>query len=766
MVCWIKRVIKTGFALGFIGVLAASLYCWHLTGLVEKRFSGRRWQIPSMIYSDTTLLYPGRKIDWPSFIEKLEGIGYRESRDTPQKKGDYLRSGDGLEIYLNDLTVPGKSRLGFLALLTFQDSVILSMVRQDSGQPLPILELEPEVLMRYFGKERELRQVVAIDEIPVTLQHAVMSAEDSRFYTHFGVDPRGILRAIYTNLRHGAIRQGGSTLTQQLAKNYFLTSERTFSRKLNELFISLAIELKYEKDEILGIYLNEIYFGQKGSASVNGAGEASRFYFNKRVQDLTLAESATLAGLIKGPNLYSPYKNIERSRKRRNVVLSAMQKNGWISEEEMKTASAEPITVSGFQVYSQTAPYFLDYVSSQLRDIYPATTLSSMGYSIYTTLDTQVQAAAERALEKGLARLEQKNPKLRRSDPAKRLQGAIVVLQPRTGNILAMVGGRDYRVSQFNRVTQARRQPGSCFKPLVASVLLDQFTPADLLSNTKSDYTVDGKTWTPKNFSEQKETRLSVRNMLRISSNRAAVDMAVRGGIERVVRRLEPFHFTTPVSPWPSLVLGTSEVIPMDLARAYAVFASDGIQPYPLSLKDVADERGGQLVGRHMKIETVLSPGEAFLITSMLEGAVKSGTGRSLSRYGIDFPVAGKTGTTNNYRDAWFVGYTSDLLALVWVGFDNNAPLYATGGSAALPIWADLVSAIPGYVSGNGFFPPPDVVQINVCRESGARASGLRCPDAYEEYFIESNLPAETCPIHGKASLLERMGRGIKGIFH
>ncbi|WP_300673490.1 PBP1A family penicillin-binding protein [Desulfoluna sp.] len=759
-------MIKTGFALGFIGVLAASLYCWHLTGLVEKRFSGRRWQIPSMIYSDTTLLYPGRKIDWPSFIEKLEGIGYRESRDTPQKKGDYLRSGDGLEIYLNDLTVPGKSRLGFLALLTFQDSVILSMVRQDSGQPLPILELEPEVLMRYFGKERELRQVVAIDEIPVTLQHAVMSAEDSRFYTHFGVDPRGILRAIYTNLRHGAIRQGGSTLTQQLAKNYFLTSERTFSRKLNELFISLAIELKYEKDEILGIYLNEIYFGQKGSASVNGAGEASRFYFNKRVQDLTLAESATLAGLIKGPNLYSPYKNIERSRKRRNVVLSAMQKNGWISEEEMKTASAEPITVSGFQVYSQTAPYFLDYVSSQLRDIYPATTLSSMGYSIYTTLDTQVQAAAERALEKGLARLEQKNPKLRRSDPAKRLQGAIVVLQPRTGNILAMVGGRDYRVSQFNRVTQARRQPGSCFKPLVASVLLDQFTPADLLSNTKSDYTVDGKTWTPKNFSEQKETRLSVRNMLRISSNRAAVDMAVRGGIERVVRRLEPFHFTTPVSPWPSLVLGTSEVIPMDLARAYAVFASDGIQPYPLSLKDVADERGGQLVGRHMKIETVLSPGEAFLITSMLEGAVKSGTGRSLSRYGIDFPVAGKTGTTNNYRDAWFVGYTSDLLALVWVGFDNNAPLYATGGSAALPIWADLVSAIPGYVSGNGFFPPPDVVQINVCRESGARASGLRCPDAYEEYFIESNLPAETCPIHGKASLLERMGRGIKGIFH
>lgn len=765
MILWIKRLIKIALVAGISGFLIASLYCWHLTGRVEKRFSGRRWQIPSVIYSDTTLLYPGRKIHWPSLREKLIGIGYRESSGAPASKGYYRPTDDGLEIYLNDLTLPGKVRYGFPAVLTFKKGTIHSMARRDSGQDLPILELEPEVLMRYFGKEREIRQVVPIDEIPASLQHAVMAAEDARFYTHYGVDPRGILRAVYTNLKHGSIRQGGSTLTQQLAKNYFLTPERTFTRKLNELFISFAIELKYDKEEILGIYLNEIYFGQKGSASVNGAGEAARFYFNKRVQDLSLAESATIAGLIKGPNLYSPYKDLERSRKRRNVVLSSMQKNGWITEEERDAASAEPITVAGYEAYSQKAPYFLDYVSSQLRELYPATSLTSLGFSIYTTLDTQVQKAAERALKRGLERLENNNPKLRRNDPAKRLQGAVVVIQPRTGNILAMVGGRNYRISQFNRATRARRQSGSCFKPVVASVLLDKFTPADLLSNEKTDYEVDGKIWTPKNFSEEPEKQLSVRDMLRKSSNRAAVDMLMRGGLEHAVDRLEAFHFSTPVAPWPSMVLGASEVVPMDLARAYAVFASDGIQPFPLSLKDVVDERDELLVGRHMQIDSVLSPGEAFLITSMLEGAAKSGTGRSLARYGIDFPVAAKTGTTNNYRDAWFVGYTPDLLALVWVGFDNNDPIYATGATAALPIWAELVSALPGYISGNGFVPPPDVVKLKVCRESGKRAAGLKCPDVYEEYFLESNTPDETCPIHGKASLWERMGRGVKGLF-
>ncbi len=765
MIFWIKRLIKAGVILGVIGMIGASIYCWILTERVATRFEGRKWQIPSVIYSDTTLLYPGRKIDLAAFTDRLKGIGYRPTLEAPEKKGEYRLLKGEVEIYLNDLTITGKTRFGFPVRLSLKKEAITAMARRDSGAPIDLLELEPEVIMRYFGKDREIRDVVSIDEIPKSLQHAVMAAEDARFYTHWGIDPRGILRAIYTNLKHGSIRQGGSTLTQQLAKNYFLTPERTFSRKLNELFISLAIELKYEKEEILGLYLNEIYFGQNGSASVNGAGEAAKFYFNKRVQDLTLAESATIAGLIKGPNLYSPYKNKVRCMARRNVVLASMKKNGWIDEDALKEASQTPIRVSGFKRYSQNAPYFLDYVSAQLKELYPTTTLTGMGLTIRTTLDTGVQAAAEAALERGLLRLEAKNPKLKRKNPAARLQGAIVVMQPRTGNILAMVGGRDYRVSQFNRAVQAKRQPGSCFKPVVASVLLDQFTPSDIFSNEKRAYTIDDTLWTPKNFSEEKEKSLSMREMLKVSSNIAAVDMLVKAGVKTAAQRIKRFHFSTPIPPWPSMVLGASEVIPIELARAYAAFASDGIQPYPLSLKAVVDEQGDRLMGRHMEIEPILSPGEAFLITSMLEGAIKEGTGRSLARYGIDFPVAGKTGTTSNYRDAWFVGYTPDILALVWVGFDNNDPLFVTGGRAALPIWAELVSALPGYISGNDFLPPPDVVTQRVCRESGKRAVGLKCPDVYEEYFLKENPPSSACPIHGKASLMERMGQGFKRLF-
>lgn len=769
MIRWIKKFFLVAIVLGLTGVVAASVYCWNLTDLVEKRFSGRKWQIPSVVYSDTTLLYPGRNITVKGLKERLTGIGYRQSEGEPQNKGTFSLSGDGVEIYLNDLNVPGKTRFGFPVHISIRGGVIASMARRDSGQELPILELEPEVLMRYFGKERELRQVVEISEMPKDLQHAVMAAEDGRFYSHYGIDPRGILRAVFTNLRHGAIRQGGSTLTQQLAKNYFLTSERTFTRKINELFIAVAIELKYGKDEILGLYLNEIYFGQKGSASINGAGEAAKFYFNKRVQDLTLAESATLAGLIKGPNLYSPYKNIEKCRTRRNAVLAAMHKNGWITDRELKKATNAPIKVSGFETYSRKAPYFLDYVSAQLKELYPSTTLTSMGFSVYTTLDTQVQLAAERALTKGLERLEAQNPKLKRSNPEERLQGAVVVLQPRTGNILAMVGGRDYGVSQFNRAIQAKRQPGSCFKPIVASLLLNKFTPSDILSNEPVEYIVDDKTWTPKNFSEDDNGRsqLSVRDMLRLSNNRAAVDMMVRGGLDFVAKQVRKFQFSTPIPPWPSMVLGASEVVPMELARAYAVFASDGIEPYPLSLKDVVDEQGEFLMGRHMEVDPVLSPGEAFLITSMLQSAVKEGTGRSLARYGINFPVAGKTGTTSNYRDAWFVGYTPDLIALVWVGYDNNDPLHVTGSSAALPIWADLVTSIPGYISRSEFAQPPDVVKVSVCRESGKRAVEGACPEVYTEYYLESNVPAEVCTIHsGDSTLLNRMGNGIRWFFN
>ncbi|MCG8472709.1 MAG: PBP1A family penicillin-binding protein [Desulfobacterales bacterium] len=733
--------------------------------MVEKRFAGRRWNIPSVIYSDTLLLYPGAAFTRQAIVQRLEATGYSQKSSAPLSEGEFLVYKDALEVSLRPLAVPGKRRKGFVAILVFEEGRIASISHLQSGKGVSVLELEPEVLMRYFGREREIRDVVSLDELPDSLQHAVLSAEDHRFFEHKGIDFRGIARALVINLRHGTIRQGGSTLTQRLAKNYFLTPERTLKRKLNEVFISLAIEWAFEKEEILELYLNEIYFGQKGSASINGVGAAARFYFDKPARRLTLAESATLAGPIKGPNLYSPYKNRKRSRTRRNVVLASMHKYGWIDKEAMNRAQAEPVRTSGYKAYRRKAPYFLDYVSSQLREIYPSTTLSSEGFSVYTTLDPRVQDAAEKALARGLDRLERNRPSLRRKDPTRRLQGAIVVMQPRTGNILAMVGGRDYHTSQFNRATQAQRQPGSCFKPLVASVLLDRFTPSDVFSNEARSYTVNGERWRPKNFSPEKEKALTMRKLLTISSNRASVDMVVRGGVNRAAERLKAFQFAVAPPALPSMVLGASEVTPLELARAYAVFASDGISPFPLSLKDVVSEKEEVLVGRFMDVSPVLSPGEAYLVTSMLESVVEEGTGRSLRRLGVSVPVAGKTGTTSNYRDAWFVAYTPDLLALVWVGFDNNDSTGVTGGRAALPIWADLAKALPEYLSGNDFVRPPDVITRKVCTQSGKLAEGSRCPVRREEVFLETLPPDGPCPIHGKSNFIERMGQGVRSLF-
>ncbi|GAB6094531.1 penicillin-binding protein 1B [Desulfatiferula olefinivorans] len=765
MLSFIKKGFWSTVAILVVGALMMLGYCLYLSGHIEKRFSGRKWKIPSTVYSDTTLLFPGKHVHIDTLQDKLRRLGYRKKTGPPEKKGEYRVIEAGMEIYFKDLNLPDNSREGFSALITIDDGLIRHIRLTDTDGPISLVELESEVIMQFFGSERELRRIVSIDDVPDFLADAVMAAEDNRFNTHFGVDPIGILRALYTNIRYGSIRQGGSTLTQQLAKNYFLTPERTLKRKINELFIAVAVEMKYSKDEILEIYLNEIYFGQKGSVSINGVGEAAAFYFGKEVKHLTLSEAALMAGIIKGPNLFSPYAHPDKCRERRDQVLQAMAKKQWITDEELRLALAEPIKTVGYQKYNRKAPYFLDYVSRQLTELYPETTLSSQGFSIYTTLDTDVQAAAEQALENGLKRLEDAIPSLKRDDPDKAVQGAIVVLQPRTGNILAMVGGRDYTTSQFNRITQSRRQPGSCFKPIVTASLLDVFKPSDLLSNEPISYMDHGTLWTPENFGDIPDKTVSVRDMLRLSCNRAAVSMVMRGGLETVAEEVSRFNFSTPLSPYPSIALGAFEVIPLELARAYCAFAADGIQPFPLSVKDVADENAVILVRRHMNIHPVITPAKAYLITSMLESVVKDGTAQSLGRLGITFPLAGKTGTTNDYKDAWFIGYTPDVLALVWVGFDQGDSIQSTGAGAAIPIFAELVQSMPGYISENAFTIPPGVVKKNVCRQSGELAAFMRCPETYDEVFLNENQPEIPCPLHARPHVFKRWYHGFKNFF-
>ena len=761
----IKRLAKYTLLILLLGGIALAIYGWHLSVQVEKRFSTRRWSIPSTVYSDTTLLYPGQRMNSSLFSAKLSNLGYRRVNSVPSQKGEIRIRTQALDIFLKDLKTPWTERAGFLAQIGFSDDRIGTIRRKDNGETIPILELEPEEIMQFFGQERERRQLISIEQVPEHQIQAVLAAEDHRFFEHHGVDWRGILRAMMTNLRHGAVRQGGSTLTQQLAKNYFLTPERTFIRKLKELILAVIIEYRYGKREILEIYLNEIYLGQKGSVAINGIGEASYFYFGKPLKRLTLSEAATIAGLIKAPNNYSPYRDMARCQSRRDTVLQAMRRWEWITQAELEDALKQPINAVGFIVADKKAPYFIDYLTEQVNTLYRPEVLASLGLSIYTTLDTQVQMAAEEALAKGLAHLESSNPALQRTASEGKLQGAVVVMQPKTGHILALVGGRNYSVSQFNRITQARRQPGSAFKPLVYLSSLTQFTPTSLLSNDPKSYTVNGKQWDPQNFEPVTEYTVSLQDALKKSFNLATVDLAMKTGLDRIVAMTARFQFSTPIKPYPSLALGAFEVIPLELARAYCVFAAEGVQPFPLSLKGVVDENGRILEHQHLNVERIIPPAEAFIMNSMLQGVVKDGTARSLKWRGVIWPVAGKTGTTNDFRDAWFVGYTPDILALVWVGFDNGDPIKATGAAAALPIWADLMNAIPQYRSETEFNIPQGVEKILVCPVTG-RPAVDGCPDPVEVYFLTAHMPDEQCPLHAKDGIAGKIIKGVKGLIN
>ena len=749
--------------MALIGVI---IYGWHLSGKVEERFSSRRWSIPSKVFSDTMLLYPGQHINRGTFKEKLERLGYRKVSGLPKNKGDMQTNREGMRVFLYDLKTPWKKRAGFPVHIQFDPNTIKSIARQDNGASISLLEIEPEEIMLFFGHERESRRLVSIQKVPEHFIHAVLAAEDHRFFQHWGIDPRGILRALITNLQHGAIRQGGSTITQQLAKNYFLTPDRSLIRKLREALLAIVMEFKYSKHDILEIYLNEIYLGQKGSVAVNGIGEAAYFYFGKPVQELSFSEAATIAGLIRAPNHYSPYIDKTACRKRRNSVLKAMQIRGWLTAAQLQAHTKTPVITAGYTIYGKQAPYFMDYLAQQLTTLYKPEELASLGLSIYTTLDPQVQIAAENALGKELSRLENKAAALKRKSSDKKLQGAVVVMQPKTGHILAMVGGRNYGQSQFNRITQSRRQPGSAFKPFVYVTGLDTFTPITMLSNAPKTYNVDGKTWTPKNFERHAEKQISFRSALENSDNLATVDLAMQIGLKPIIETANRFGFSTPFKPYPSLALGAFEVIPLELARAYCAFAAGGMMPFPLGLKAVVDENGHVLERRHLKIERLISPSKAFMITSLLRGVVENGTGRTLGNKGVNWPVAGKTGTTNDSRDAWFVGYTPDILALVWVGFDNGDAIQATGAQAALPIWAELMKAIPHHISHKDFRVPDGIVTRMICNDEGKPVVSQNCAKPRKEFFLAENAPPQPRPQGSIQGVFEKLIKGIKDIFN
>jgi penicillin-binding protein 1B len=725
-----------------------------------------RLEDAALIYAAGLVLRPGVAVEAADVAGALRRLGYRETQARPAAPGQFRREPGAWQLHLRPRDDPRATR----PALEVQFVVEGGRIRQIdtlAGQPLEEIELEPETLTGLGGGANQLRHPVSLAAMPRHLVQAVLAVEDHRFYEHRGVDLRAVGRAVWMNLRRGELTQGGSTLTQQLVKNLVLTPKRTWGRKVREAALALAIERRYSKDEILAAYLNGIYLGQHRGYAVYGVGAAARSFFGKEVDRLTLGEAATLAGIIRAPNTYSPVQYPERARERRNMALRRMRDVGRLDERGFAQATQERLVVQRGTAIGALGPYFADWVRAQVEQIQPADDVSSGGLRIYTTLQPVLQRAAEAALARGLDRLEGQYKALRRKDPATRLQGAIVALDPRTGEIYAMVGGRDYGQSQFNRVTQARRQPGSAFKPFVYLTALGygprgeppHFTPASLLEDRPLTVGTGRNAWTPRNYENRYEGTVTVRRALEQSLNAATVWMGEAIGYDAVVRTAREAGLTSPLEPVPAIVLGSFEVTPLELGTAYAALATGGERGRPTGLRAIVDREG---VVNEPQAERTSGPrpDEAFLISHLLQGVVDRGTGAAARALGVEGPVAAKTGTTNDGRDAWFVGYTPRLVALVWVGFDQRDVLRLSGAQAALPIWADFMRTALAVVPPTTFPVPPSVTLLDVDAGNGKRASAW-CPLVIREAFLASTEPREACPDHGPAAAVRSFFRRL-----
>lgn len=742
---WWRLVVLVGLCCILFGVS----YYFYLYTEIKQRFESRRWSVPARVFSATVPIYPGQSLAREQLRQMLEERRYQEALREPLRAGEFKINKGNLTAFLRDFKFPGHSLRAQRVTFEFQHDRLVRIRTQEGD--LAYLEFEPIEIARLFGRNRESRLLVNIRQVPKHLTDAVIAIEDHRFYEHGGMDWVGILRAIYTDLLARRLVQGGSTITQQLVKNYFLEPERSLKRKVLEISMASIIEAMFEKDEVLEMYMNEIYLGQRGSVAIHGMGEAARFFFGRNVEDLTLSESATLAGMIRSPNNCSPFTHPNAALERRNTVLKRMLDLGKIGSKEYEQARLEPLRVPEMFLPVNTAPYFVDYVRRQLHELYEPGVLESQGLNIYTSLHPEIALAAHKAVVEGLQEVEKtiNAPDRGEGEAQAPLQAVLIAIQPKTGAVLALVGGRDYAESSFNRALEARRQPGSTIKPFIYLSSLDQFTPASWLPDEPTSYVVNGKSWTPQNYDERYRGRVTFRLGLEESINAATVNLACTVGLNGVIDTVRSLGIQSPLEPVPSLALGAFEVTPIELAGGYAALDNDGQRPYLLSLKEVVAENGEVQERRNIDFVTVTTPAKAFIITNLLQGAIQRGTGRSLRQLGIDFPCAGKTGTSSDYRDSWFVGYTTDLLVAVWVGYDDNHPTGLTGSNGAGRIWARFMNEVRPWMNPQSFRVPPGVAQRIICGQSGKLANP-RCPDKRMEYFLAENVPQEYCSMHRK----------------
>src|SRR6059058_421998 len=733
----------------FVGFLA---YVGYTYVIITKKFeSSRRWDLPSRIYSDATPLVPGMTIPRTLLEPKLNHVGYHEVAARVTNPGEYRYAGNTLEIYLQNFEYPDIEFRALPVVIDLDGGTVRGIKRLDDGAALRGIRIEPELITSIYNNEMEDRLPVSLDAVPKVVRDAIISVEDKNFYHHEGISIRGSLGALVTDIRNKNITHGGSTLTQQLIKNFFLNPERSWGRKIHEMLMAVLLEARYSKQQILEAYLNEIYLGQNGAVQIAGVEQASQVYFGKHVTYLTLPEAATLAGMIRSPNMNSPLSHPDRAKVRRDTVLQLMKEQGYITPAEYEQAVASPLTTSRFPKTSRSAPFFVDLVLKQLKETYPETQLRTEGLRVFTTLDTIMQRSAEQSLDSGIAGLNKQYAYLRKQ--AAPLEGVIVTIQPGTGYVKALVGGRSYSKTQFNRAIQARRQPGSLFKPFVYIAAMDPargaqaLTAATVLDDSPLSVPNGNAVWQPQNYDLRYHGRVSVRTALAYSYNIPAVRAAIDAGVPNVVKEASSIGIESHLEPYPSVSLGAFEVTPLEIAYAYSAFANLGVKAEPISILAVSTREGKLLESREVKMRRVAPAGVCYVMNDMLKDVLRYGTVVHARALGFDRPFAAKSGTTSNYRDAWFIGFSPRILTLVWVGFDDGHSVRLAGGDACVPIWTSYMNRVVGLVPDVDWRRPDDVINRTIDPESGYLVTPY-CPQEKNEIFVAGTEPTALCPSH------------------
>jgi penicillin-binding protein 1B len=726
--------------LALLLLLGLAAYIYYLDVTIREAFEGRKFAVPARVYGRALEVYPGLKLTSGQFVEELKRDGYHENPE-PNAAATYKYTLNGLEFTTRDFVFGDGPQASQHLSIEFDDGkVSLLQQRGRNDVDLPLLRMEPPLIGGIYPGHNEDRELLKLNQFPKLLIDALIATEDRKYYTHWGIDPRGIARALYKTVTGQRI-EGGSTITQQLVKNFFLSSERTLTRKGTEVLMALLLEMHYGKGEILETYLNEVFLGQDASRAIHGFGLASHFYFDRPLERLEPQQIATLVGMVKGPSLYDPRKNPELALKRRNVVLQEMASQNVITQAQFVAARQKPLgVVQRAPIGTSPYPAFMQYVYRQLQRDYREEDLRSEGLRIFTTLDPLIQHQAEVALQSRLGQIEKSH-----RIPANTLEGAVVVSSTQNGEIQAMVGGREAQYAGYNRALDAQRPIGSLAKPIIYLTALempDRYTLITPLDDSPLVWTQPGTPdWKPKNYDLKFHGMVPLHTALAQSYNVATARMGIALGVENILDKLPLYGIDRRPPPFASSMLGAFDLSPIEVTQLYQTFADNGFRTPLRAIREIVTADGKPLQRYPLNVEPVAPAAPVYLLTAALQGVVREGTAQSLINWlPADLHVAGKTGTTDDLRDSWFAGYTGDHVAVVWVGRDDNKPTGLTGSSGAMTVWGEMMKNL----QPEPLDPvvPEGIEMVNVDPVTGLRYND-DCKTGVMMPFIKGSAPTE-----------------------